>query len=151
MKHHILMLLLSSSLLCACNNTETAVSSSRAPSKPYYEEVESYHIHWDDLFAQEGNPYYCYIYGLACNACSSLREQATTLAQSSNIPFYFIYPNDDIPFVEAPAIAESSLGATTLDGVSCYSTPTLIEITDHTVTEYLRDYYQIKDFIEAHL
>ena len=150
MKHPLLMLLLSSSLLCACN-VETPVSSSREPSKPYYQEVESYHIHWEDLFAQQGSPYYCYIYGLACHACSSLREQVTTLAQSNNIPFYFIYPNDDIPFAETPSIAESSLGATTLEGVSCYSTPTLIEITDHTVTQYLRDYDQIKNFIEAHL
>ena len=145
------LVLLLSSLLCACNNVEAPVSSSSQNNGPLYLEVEDLHIHYEDLFAQQGSPYYCYIYGLACQACSSLRESIVNLARIESIHFYFIYPNDDIPFAETPSQADASLGASDIQDVYCYSTPTLIEISDHIITQYLRDVAEIQNFIEAHL
>ena len=133
-------------LLSSCNKQKEPIE----PDKdPHYEEVENLHIHWEDLFKQEDDKYYAYVYSVTCVPCSMLREQVTTFAQSGKVKFYFIYPSDSVPFVEDPTIADGSIGATSIENVYCYSTPTLIEINEHTITSYSRDYYEIKNFMES--
>ena len=117
--------------------------------EPHYEEVENLHIKWENLFNQEDDKYYAYIYSVTCVPCSMLREQVIEFAKASYVHFYFIYPSDEIPFVENPAQADGSIGASSIENVYCYSTPCLIEITDHTITNYSRDHYEIKDFMET--
>ena len=56
--------------------------------------------------------------------------------------------SDDIDYVDDEETAEASLGATSIADVHIYTTPTLIKITDGTVTYYSRDYYEIKSLIE---
>ena len=141
----LLSLFLLSTLLIGCNkqnNTETS------HNEPHYAEVEELHIQWNDLFSQSEALYCAYVYSVSCTLCSYLRKDIVEFAKSNSIPFYFIYPSDDIPFVSDPAIADSSLGAKRIEDVYCFSTPTLIEIKDKEVINYLRDYYDIKDYMK---
>lgn len=148
MKKLFVPLLIVCFALCGCTNKQGNTSSSF--DGPYYKEVEDLHIGWDDLFNQKENQYYAYVYSVTCTPCSMLREEVIEFARSGKVPFYFVNPNDDIPFVNDAETADASLGATSLENVYCLSTPTLIGITDKTVTTYSRDYYQIKGFIESY-
>ena len=148
MKRYLLLLI--PLILCSgCKKQNNEQSSSF--SSPHYNEVEELHIHWNDLFLQKDNEYYAYVYSVTCPPCSSLREEVITFAKSGRISFYFIYPSDDVPFIEDMELAESSLGATEIEDVYCYSTPTLIGITNKTITYYSRDYYNIKNQIESYM
>lgn len=147
MKHYYSLLLIILSLLSGCSSSEVSSTSSSFYQEPFYNEIEELHIHWNDLFNQENDKYYVYIYSVTCVPCSMLRDDAMTYAKDESTTFYFVYPGDDIPFVEDATKAESSLGATSLDDISFYNTPTLMEITNKTVTTYLRDFYQIKAII----
>ena len=145
MKHYILPLLVAFATLCGCSNI---VTSSDEYREPHYNEVENMHIEWNDLFNQSQDNYYVYVYSVACTACSMLREDMVKFAKKEGQHFYFIYPSDDITFTDDEDVADASIGATSIENVNIYTTPTLMEITNKTVTYYSRDYYQIKALIE---
>ena len=147
MKKVIPLILLSAAILCGCQKSEEPSTSSY--TEPHYSEVEEMHIEWKDLFNQVDDQYYAYVYSVTCTPCSILRQEMIEFAKSGKVHFYFIYPSDDVPFVNDPDLADASLGATSLENVYCYNTPTLIEITAEAVTKYSRDYYEIKSFIES--
>jgi len=135
-------------ILTGCSNKK---EEEKEPSyvEPHYQEVEELHIEWPTLFSQPESKYYAYVYAVTCSPCSSLREKITNAAKSGKAKIYFVFPSDDVPFTEDLDQAMSSLGATAIENVYCYSTPTLIEITDKTVSLYTRDYYEIETFLES--
>ncbi len=147
MKKIIPLILITLSSICGCQKKDNSSASSYV--EPHYNEVEELHIEWKDLFNQSENQYYAYIYSVTCTPCSMLRGEITEFAKSGKAHLYFIFPNDDVPFVNDEALADASLGATSLENVYCYSTPTLIEITANAVTKYTRDYYEIKSLIAS--
>ena len=142
------LFIMSVTLLTGCNKQKEPTPSGK---DPHYNEVEELHIGWKDLFNQEDDVYYAYVYSVSCVPCSSLREQVTTFAKGGYVHFYFVYPSDDVPFIDDSVQADNSLGATKIEDVYCYSTPCLIEISDHVITKYTRDYYEIKTFVESYL
>lgn len=145
MKRILPLLFVSISLLSSCGaNEETSASTSK---KPYYIEVENLHIEWKDLFNQNNN-YFVYIYSLGCYTCSMLREDVINYALKEDTNFYFVYPEDDIAFTNDEELAKASIGATSIENVYCYVTPTLIEINNGIVVTYLNDYYQIRDIVK---
>ena len=147
MKRLFAFLIICSTMLIGCQKQNDTSSSYRY--EPYYKEAESFHIEWNDMFKQSEDKYYVYAYSIACVTCSMLREQVINFAKASYVPFYFIYPSDDMVFVDSEEEAFASIGATAIENVSIYTTPTLIEISDKAITTYIRDYYQIKDFLES--
>ena len=148
MKKIIPLIMIMTATLCGCQKKGESNTSS-SYTEPHYQEVDDLHIEWKDLFNQQNDKYYAYVYSVMCTPCSMLREEVTTFARSGKAHFYFITATDDVPFVDNADLADSSLGATLLENVYCYNTPTLIEITANAVTKYSRDYYEIKDFIES--
>lgn len=146
MKNFFPLFFITLTLLTGCNKSQKNTPETK---EPHYQEVEDLHIEWKDLFNQNNDRYYCYVYGVACSACSYLRESVTTFAKSEKEHFYFIYPSDDIVFVDDEETAIKSLGAKSIEDVSIYTTPTLIEISNKVITNYTRDYYQIKSFVES--
>lgn len=140
-------------LTCAfsgCSKKEPEKEGSNTNyEEPHYNEVEDLHIHWGCLFNQLDDKYYAYVYAVTCTPCSYLREKVTGVAKSGKIKLYFVDPNDDIPFTEDMDLAMSSLGKEKVEDVYCYSTPTLIEITNKVVTLYTRDYYEIDNFLDS--
>ena len=147
MRHLFPLFMITITLLCGCNDQYQEVPPER---EPHYSEVENLHIEWKDLFSQEDEFYCAYVYSVSCVPCSMLREQVINFAKENHIKFYFIFPSGDIPFVEDPVQADNSLGASKIEDVYCYNTPTLIEITNHTISKYLRDYYEIKGYMESY-
>lgn len=145
------LLIVTSALLIGCKKQSKDTSISESIYKdPHYSEVEDLHIEWKDLFLQSQDDYFAYVYSVTCTPCSMLREQVVEFARRSDVNLYFIYPSDDVPFVKDEDLADSSLGATDIKDVYCYSTPTLIEITNKVVTKYSRSYSEIQSFIESY-
>lgn len=144
----LIYLLLPLILLTGCHQKNSEEQSSK--KDPFYNEVENLHIEWKDMFLDKEEPFYVYVYSITCPPCSSLREQVVTFAQANYVPFYFVYPSDDVVFADDIETAENSIGATKIEDVSIYSTPTLIGINNKEVTYYTRDYYAIKNFIESY-
>ena len=143
-----IVLLLPLILLVGCRQKNNEEQSSK--KDPFYNVVEDLHIEWKDMFLDKEEPFYVYVYSITCPPCSSLREQVVNFAQADYVPFYFVYPSDDIVFVDDVETAENSIGATRIEDVSIYNTPTLIGISNKKVTSYTRDYYAIKNFIESY-
>ena len=133
---------------CAKKNNEEG-ESEKIYEEPHYNEVEDLHIHWDSLFNQLDDKYYAYVYSVTCTPCSYLREKVTSVAKTGEISIYFVFPSDDVPFTEDMDLALSSLGKEKVEDVYCYSTPTLIEITNKVVTLYSRDYNEINNILDS--
>lgn len=146
MKHFFALLFIPLLTLSQCGDNNTT----SAHREPHYEEVEDLHIEWDDLFSQNNDKYYVYFYGIGCGYCSALREDMTSLARSGKETIYFMYPSDDVQFTDNLSIAVNSLGATSIEDVYLYSTPTLMKIKNKTITEYIREYNTIRDFIDSY-
>lgn len=148
MKRFLLVILTAFSALVGCQKQEEPSSSYK---EPFYNEVENLHVEWANLFDQEDEVYYTYVYSVTCTACSYLREDIISFAKSGKVNFYFVFPSEDISFVDDPEVADASLGATKIEDVNIYTTPCLMEISDHVITKYTRDYYEIKSFMESYL
>ena len=58
-------------------------------------------------------------------------------------------PSDDVAFTSDLDLAMSSLGKKDVKDVYIYSTPTLIEITDKTISLYTREYSEIDNFLNS--
>ena len=147
MKHILVILTTTFITLAGCGKEKGITSSNNVP---HYNEVEELHIEWNDLFNQNNDSYYAYVYSVTCTPCSMLREQVTSFSKGNYVNFYFVFPNDDIPFVNDENTADASLGKNNINDVYIYNTPTLIGITNKTITSYSRDYYEIKSFIESY-
>lgn len=148
MKERLLsLLLIPLTLLTSCQKSEDS-SIKDSDFTPYYNEVEDLHINWKDIFLMENEIYRIYVYSVTCTPCSMLREKIINYALKEGNNLYFIYPSDeDVPFVDDEELADSSLGATSIENIYCYSTPTLIEINNKVVTYYSHDYYQIEAYV----
>ena len=150
MKKLLSLLLVLASLFGRCSKQEEEKKEeTQTYIEPHYNEVEDFHIEWTNLLDQQEDDYYAYVYNVTCSPCSSLREQITGLAKSGKVKIYFVMPSDDIPFTDDLELAESSLGAFTVQNVYCYSTPTLMQITNKIVSMYTRDYSTIKNFLDS--
>jgi len=146
---HLTLLLASLSLLVGCSNKQEINDKESTFHEPRYGEVENLHIHWNDLLNKEDDVYYVYVYSVYCTQCSRLREKIVNFAKSNIVKFYFIDPDDDIPFTEDESLIEKSLGANKIEDVYCYILPTLIGISKHEVNYYSKDYNEINDFIDS--
>ena len=135
MMKKILLFLLPITLLSGCQK-----NNEPSHKEPHYQEVEEYHIEWKDIFSQQQDKYYVYVYSIACPQCSALREDITNIAKKGFAHLYFVYPDDDIAFTRNEEEADNSLGASSLENVYIYTTPTLMEFTNKEITSYTRDY-----------
>lgn len=148
MKHIFTVFIVLFTLLnqCSQNNKEQ-----EEKKEPHYVEVEEYHINWSDLFVQEDDTYYVYVYSIACVYCSQIREKITDLAKKELVDLYFVYPSDDITFINDEEKAYSSIGASKIEDVYIYTTPTLMKISDKIIEEYTRNYDEINAFLDSYL
>ena len=149
----LVLLLLPIVLLGGCSQKEENKKKEETPpsyNEPHYNEVENLHIHWNDLLSKQDGTYYAYVYSVYCTHCSYLREKVVNFASSNVTPFFFIDPNDDIPFTQNMDLVNNSLGANKLEDVYVHMTPTLIGITDHVVSMYAQDYNEISSFIDSY-
>ena len=150
MKRFLSLLLVSVSLLGGCKKEpEKKEEETHEFVEPHYNEVEDLHIHWNALFDQPEEDYYVYVYFVMCTACSSIREQITSVAKSGEVKIYFVYPSDDVPFTDDLDVANASLGQSNLENVNVYMTPTLIEVKNKVISTFTNDYSTIKNFLDS--
>ena len=92
--------------------------------------VKSMLLTWEELFSILEN-HFIYVYSETCYHCNSIKKQITDFANNSVYPLYFVEFNENIPIGND---IESTIHATTVEGVFIKGTPTLILIENNEIT-----------------
>ena len=98
-----------------------------------YEEIENREIGWNDLFSIGIPQYFVYFYSPYCSHCKEIKDSIIEYALQDE-RMYFVKFSDEV--IVAPDV-ENTIGATSIEDVAILGTPSLIEITNHTVTTNL--------------
>ena len=124
-----LILPMTTLLLCTASCTNTDVSQTSEKIYHDYDEIEGKTILWNQLFEQEQNHYYSYIYSPRCGHCNEIKQEVIDYGLKHD-DFYFILYSNDIP---VDYEIETTIGKTDINDVFILGTPSLIEIKNSVV------------------
>ena len=117
--------------LISCNfaNTVESVSEKTIITSNYYNEVSERMIEWQDIFKQEEDFYYCYVFSETCSHCNTIKDYVIDYALRKN-NMYFIEYKKDIPIM---GDVSKTIESTSIETVGILGTPTLLEMFNHTL------------------
>ena len=117
--------------LISCSSANKAVSESEnSIIIPHdYSEVSDRMIEWQDIFEQEDDFYYCYVFSKTCSHCNAIKDYVIDYALRKN-NMYFIEFNKNIPIMSDISY---TIEKTNVEDIGILGTPTLLEIFNGTL------------------
>lgn len=109
-----------------------------------YSEVEKFQISWNEIFDIDLNQYLVYVYSKRCSHCQNIKNQIIDYALKEE-NMYFVEFNDD---VTVTIDIKNTIGVSSVSDLSILGTPSLIEITNHEVSNNLAGEKAILDFLK---
>lgn len=116
-------------LLVACSKTEQSTSSETILLSHDYSEVSERMIEWKDVFMQQEDFYYCYVFSKTCSHCNAIKDYVIDYALRKN-NMYFIEFNKNIPITSDVSY---TIEKTRVEDIGILGTPTLLEIFNGTL------------------
>ena len=96
-----------------------------------YFEVDKYLINWDDIFLQNIDNYYVYIYSQTCSHCQQLKNWIISEALKRGDIFFVKGSMKD----SLSSDVSNTIGATSIDNLSIEGYPTLLRIEEKTLVK----------------
>lgn len=116
-------------LLISCNNKNKSISEEE--QKFDYADVSERSIKWEQLFEPKDKFYYAYIYSKTCPHCNDIKEEVIYKSINNEESIYFIEYTKDIP---VGTNINDYIGQSNYINVGLIGVPTLMEISDHVIT-----------------
>ena len=105
-------------------------------------------IHWGDLFAQESDNYFVYVFSYDCYYCKQIKNKVICFHEVSKFPVYFCEYNKIIPLGRD---IESTIGSNEIENVFIKGTPTLILISNETIAFNVAGKEAVIEMIDLYL
>lgn len=138
MRNFLLLSLLFLSILGSCSpETKPSIKPEEnqveeEEKKREYSEISHLKIFWKDIFNQEENHYYVYLYSLYCSHCNAIKNFMIESALTGNKKIYFIQASGEHVINEEKA-KENNVDS--LENLAIRGYPTLLELTNKIVTK----------------
>ena len=116
-------------LLISCNNKNKSISEEE--QKYDYADVSERSIKWEQLFEPKDKFYYAYIYSITCPHCNDIKQEVIYKSINNEESIYFIEYTKDIP---VGTNINDYIGQSNYINVGLIGVPTLMEISDHVIT-----------------
>ena len=116
-------------LLISCNNKNKSISEDE--QKFDYTDVSERSIKWEQLFEPKDKFYYAYIYSTTCPHCNDIKQEVIYKSINNEESIYFIEYTKDIP---VGTNINDYIGQSNYINVGLIGVPTLMEISDHVIT-----------------
>ena len=96
--------------------------------------IQTSEIEWADVFKQEEDHYIVFFYSETCEHCHQIMGDVTAFAREDIVKTYFLNIKKGDAQIPINSDVEYTIGATKIEDLSIRGTPTIVEITDFTVT-----------------
>ena len=116
-------------LLISCNNKNKSISEEEKIFD--YADVSERSIKWEQLFEPKDKFYYAYIYSTTCPHCNDIKQEVINKSINNEESIYFIEYTKDIP---VGTNISDYIGQSNYINVGLIGVPTLMEISDHVIT-----------------
>lgn len=146
MKLKYTLLLIPFLVSCGLTNTKELESEYSNISPHDYSEVDDKLILWENVFFQEDDFYYCYIFSKTCSHCNAIKDYVIDYALRKN-NMYFVEYNKDIPIMSD---VSSTIDATSIDNIGILGTPTLLEVFNHALISNVAGEKNILQKLQIH-
>lgn len=95
-----------------------------------YQTIKEFEIRWSDIFEQEENTYYVYLFSPFCGHCLEIKNEMIYYSVLGQIKMYNIIASDEIAFGTA---IENTIGASRIEDVYIIGYPSLLLIKDRVL------------------
>ena len=126
-----LLLLLLTPLLAGCQQTPSEVVVEEETEPLDYDDFQDLHLEWKNLFFPAKSQYFVYIYSISCGHCNRIKKEVLSFVNVNKESFYFVEFSGEIP--TKTNVAET-LGKEKVEEISILGTPTLLSITNWTLS-----------------
>ena len=134
-----LILLLATVLLSGC------VPNTKSDPVTYdYSDVETQIIDWCDIFSQLEDNYSVYFYSVTCGHCAEIKQSILSYYFLNKEVMYFSRTSEETVF----GTKTDLIGVSDLEDFHIFGTPFLINVTNHTVSNYYAGVSEITNYIE---
>lgn len=116
--------------LCSCSSNEEVSTDKNKQIVYGYDDVMNYQILFDDIFSQNENLYFVYIYSKTCGHCNQIKNDILKYRLEENKPLYFLEYNESIPISDD---VSSTINSKSIFDVCILGTPTLLTIYEKTL------------------
>lgn len=130
------LLIVVSLLTIGCSNSEKVISKETESiifKNHSYEEVDHLMIEWKNMFLQEKEQYYVYVFSKTCGHCREIKNQVIDYALSEKETIFFIEYNNEILIIDDRDIL---IGVHKIDKCGILGVPSLFEIKEQKVSNY---------------
>ena len=134
-------LLLSITFLTSCSPPKS--KPDELPVELDYDLVEPAKIQWSDIFSQTQETYKVYFYSLQCGYCQELKETIISYYLEGKETLYFVCTDEYAVFGVGDII-----GINKIDDFYILGTPSLVEITNSTVSNNYAGLSSIKSYLQ---
>ena len=114
--------------------------------KREYSEISQLKILWKDIFNQQENIYYVYLYSLYCSHCNAIKNFMIESALSGNKKIYFIQASGEHVINEEKA---KEISVDSLEDLAIRGYPTLLELKNKIVTKNVAGETAIKSVVNS--
>ena len=111
-------------------------------------EYPSSFIQWSELFTQESNSYFIYVFAYDCYYCNLLKKKVICFHETCKFPVYFCEYTKSIPIAHD---IDNTIGKNKIDDVFIKGTPTLILINEKSITFNVAGKEAVSEMIDLHL
>lgn len=128
-------------LLLSCS------SANKTEDKIYdYDDVDT-HISWGEIFVQEEENYSVYFYSKTCAHCLEIKQDFLQYYFTNKEKIYLVESNEDTKIGPVTDLT----GIDSIDDFYIFGTPFLINLENHTISNYYGGTKQILEYIEKAL
>ena len=112
-----------------------------------YDLTQDKTIEWNDLFNQNPDFYYVYVYSPKCGYCNDIKQDVLNYCFNLSSSMYFVCTDNDI--VIGPP--KDLVGLNNIEEFYIFGTPFLIEVKERAVANYYAGKEEILAFISIWL
>ena len=109
-----------------------------------YFEVDHITINWDNIFFENKDTYYVYIYSTNCSHCQELKNWIIDLALKRDDIFFVKGSNKNVIKTDV----SGTIGATTIEQVAILGYPSLLKISNKTLVSNVAGNQRIMDTLK---
>ena len=91
-----------------------------------YDSLSNKMISYQELFNQNQEDYYVYIFSYSCGHCEGFKEEILPIIYNNRNMYLLEYSKD----IKVSSYVDDTIGASSIDDVYILGTPTLLEIKD---------------------
>ena len=140
------LFLLLTPLLAWCHEEVPEIPAEEEKSTLDYSDFSDLNLEWKNLFSPAKSQYFVYIYSVSCVHCNHIKEEVLKFVNMNKESFYLVEYTGDI---KTKSNVSNTIGKEKIEEIFILGTPTLLEITNWSVSLNIAGENEIVGFLNS--